>query len=185
MYPTWGPRRPQVPLLGLHVPQLGPSRPILGPKTRPRGLPGRFLSNFGPLREALQALKHCKIQGFCCISRSATETVQNVQISPWEVPKRPPGGAQERPRRPQERPKRPQDGPKRLPSGLGGQMGSTWRLRALRRPPGAYFGPPRDDFRPSGGRFSCNFQPSGGHVRSCPVCKASASIRTTPRDVLV
>ena len=130
MYPTWGPRRPQVPLLGLHVPQLGPSRPILGPKTRPRGLPGRFLSNFGPLREALQALKHCKIQGFCCISRSATETVQNVQISPWEVPKRPPGGAQERPRRPRSGPR----GPKTAP-------------RAARSAPRAPQEPPKFGFR--------------------------------------
>ena len=119
MYPTWGPRRPQVPLLGLHVPQLGPPRPILNPRTRPRGLLGRCWDNFGPLREALQALKHCKVQGFCCISRSATETVQNVEVSPWEDPKRLPGGAQERPRRPRSGPRGPKtarERPRSLPN---------------------------------------------------------------------
>ena len=103
---TWGPRRPQVPLLGLQVLQLGPSRPILGPKRRPRGLPGRFWSNFGPLGEALEAQKRCKIIVFAIfhVAPQASSRSSN--------PKRPPRGAQERPGTPQERPKRPQDGSK-------------------------------------------------------------------------
>ena len=127
---TWGPKPPYVAQLGPCVPQLGPSRPIFGPTRRPRGLPGRFWSDFGPLREALEAQKHCKIQGFCCISRSATDIVQIVQISPLEGPKRPPRGAQERPGTPQERPRKPQDGSKSAKS-------------VPRAPPE----PPKDGFR--------------------------------------
>ena len=72
---SWGvPGRSWAPLEG----RVGPSRPIFGPKRRPRGFPGRFWSNFGSLREALEAEKHRKIRCFCCISRCATENVQII-----------------------------------------------------------------------------------------------------------
>ena len=47
--------------LGPCVPQLGPSRPFFGPTRRPRGFPGRFWRDVGPLREALDGQKHNKI----------------------------------------------------------------------------------------------------------------------------
>ena len=177
MYPTWGPRRPQVPLLGPPVPQLGALQTDL--KRRPRGLPERFWTNFGPLGEALEARKNCKIQGFCCISRSATETSQNAQISPWEVPKRPPRGSQEQPGTPQEPPKFG------FLAALAAKWGPPGRPRALRRPPGADFGPSRGRFSTFQGTPFMTFSTLGGHVRSCPVCKACASIRPASPDVLV
>ena len=173
------PDGPRYRYLGPRYRNLGPSRPIVGPKRRPRGLPERFWTNFGPLGEALETRKHCKIQGFCCISRSATETSQNAQISPWEVPKRPPRGSQEQPgtpqeapgaaqdglRRPQEPPGEPQERPRSLPNSASWR---PWRPNgdhlAAQEPSGGLQEPildlPGDDFRPSRGRFSCHFQPS-------------------------
>ena len=148
--------------LGPCVPQLVPSRPFFGPTRRPRGLPGRFWNDFGPLWEALEGQKHCKIQRFCCVSRSATDIVQIVQISPWKSqndPQEAPRSGQGRPRRPsrrlEERDKRPKSAPRtaetRLPSGLGGQVGHNWHKRAVRTPP------PRAGVALSGGRFSDSF----------------------------
>ena len=145
---TWGPKPPYVAQLGPCVPLLGLSRQIFGPTRRPRGLPGRFWSDFGPLWEALEAQEHYKIQGFCCVSRSATDIVQIVQIRSLEGSKRPPRGAQERPGTPQERPRRPQD--------------SSKSARSVPRAPPE---PPKDGFRaalaaklgPSGTK-----EPSGG-----------------------
>ena len=152
---TWGPKPPYVPQLGPCVSQLGPSRPIFGPTRRPRGLPSRFWSDFGPLREALEAPKHCKIQGFCCISRSATDIVQIVQISPLEGSKRPPRGAQERPGTPQERPSQ------------------------------AIFEPPAGRFCTLRGLIFVQFSFLGKHSQSCPVDKACASLRPAPLYLLV
>ena len=53
---TW----PHVAQLGPQVPPHGPSRPLLGPKSRPGGLPEAFLSTSGGF---LEALKPRKIQG--------------------------------------------------------------------------------------------------------------------------
>ena len=127
---TWGPKPPYVAQLGPCVPQLGPSRPIFGPTRRPRCLPGHFWSVFGPLRHALEAQKHYKIQTFCCISRSATDIVQIVQISPLEGQKRP---AKSVPRAPPEPPK---DG---FRAALAAKLGPT----GAKEPPGGHFGPPR------------------------------------------
>ena len=89
-----------------------------------------------------------------CLSAFLLVIHQNRPSKPSKT--RPPE-AQQRPSRPQGRPKRFQDGPKRrqerpksapraaqvrLPSGLGCQMGPTWRTRALRRAPGSHFRPP-------------------------------------------
>ena len=187
---------PYVAQLGACVPPLGPSRPILGTERRPKSLSGRFWSAFGPFREALEALKHWKIYGFCCISRSATDIVQIVQISPWGVPERPPRGAQERPGTPEEAPKtaprapqasqeRPQGAQTRLPSGLGGQVGPT----GTKEPPGglpkAILDPPRAGFAPSGGSIFGQFSSLGKHRQSCPVGKACASLRPAPLYLLV
>ena len=146
---TREPKPPYVAQLGPCVPQLGPSSPIFGPTRRPRGLPGRFWSDFGPLRHALEAQQNCKIQGFCYISRSATDIVQIVQISPLEGPKTTPR------RRPG--PRRPRDGSKsatsvpRAPPGppkhgfraaLVAKLGPT----AARRPSKGHFGPPAGRF---------------------------------------
>ena len=182
--------------LGPHVPQLGPSRPIFGLKRRPRGFPGRFWSDFGPLREALEAQKHRKIQGFCCISRSATDIVQIVQISPLEGQKRPPRGAQERPRTPQERPRRPQDGSKSAKSvprappeppkdgfraALAAKLGPT----GTKEPPGGHFGPPAGRFCTLRGSIFGQFSSLGKRCQSCPVGKACASLRPAPLYLLV
>ena len=169
---TWGPKPTYVAQLGPCLPPLGPSSPIFGPTRRPRGLPGQFWSVFGPLRHALEAQKHYKIQGFCCISRSATDIVQIVQISPLEGQKRPPRGAQERPRTPQERPRRPQDGSKSAKSvprappeppkdgfraALAAKLGPTGAKEPSGGLPQAILDPPRAGFAPSGGRCSYNF----------------------------
>ena len=190
---TCVPKTPYVAQLGPCVPQLGPSRPIFAATRRPRGLPGRLWSDFGLLREALEAQKHCKIQCFCYISRSATDIVQIVQISPLEGQKRPPRGAQERPRTPQERPRRPQDGSKsaksvpraRLPSGLGGQVGPNLHKKAARRPPAGHFGPPAGRFCTLRGSIFVHFSSLGKHSQSCPVSKAGASLRPAPLYLLV
>ena len=78
-------------------------------------------------------LKNTK--GFCCISRSATDIVQIVQISPWEVPKPPPraprsardapGEAQEASRQPHEPPGAPQERPQSRPAVLAAKLGPT------------------------------------------------------------
>ena len=144
---TWDPKPPYVAQLGPCVPQLGLSRPIFGPTRRPRGLPSRFWSDFGPLREGLEAQKHCKIHGFGYISRSATDIVQIVQISPWEVPKPPPTAPRSGPGCPGERPKSaPRAAQTRLPNGPGGEVGPNWHKRAVRRPPGDHFGLPTGRF---------------------------------------
>ena len=181
------------------VPQLGPSRPIFGPTTRLRGLPGRFWSDFGPLREALEAQKHYKIQGFCCISRSATDIVQIVQISPLEGSKRPPRGAQERPGTPQERPRRPQDGSKSAKSvprappeppkdGFRAALAAKLGPLAQKSRPEAFHKPfwtPRGPvLHPPGVDFRTAFS-FGKHSQSCPVGKACASIRPAPLYLLV
>ena len=158
---TWGPKPPYVAQLGPCVPPLGLSRPIFGPRRRPRGLPGRFWSNFRPLREALEGQKHGKIQGFCCVSRCATDIVQIVQISPLEDPKRPPRGAQERPGTPQERPRRPQDSSKsarsvpRAPPKTASERPwrPSWAQLAQKSRPKF----PRAGLASSGGRFSYSF----------------------------
>ena len=133
-----------------------------GCKTGPRGVQNG-------LREALEAPKPRKIQGFCCISRSATDIVQIVQISPLEGPRRPPRGAQERPGTPQERPRRPQDGSKSAKSvprappeppkdgfraALAAKLGPTGAKEPSGGLPQAILDPPRAGFASSGGRFS-------------------------------
>ena len=133
---------------------------------------GPFCNDLGPLRDALEAQKHCKIRGFGYISRSATDIVQIVQISPLEGPKRPPRGAQERPGTPQEQPRRPQDGSKSAKSvprappeppkdgfraALAAKLGPTGTKEPSGGLPEAILDPPRAGFAPSGGRFSYSF----------------------------
>ncbi len=89
-------RQPWVPQLGPYVPQLGPSRPIFLSQKTSKRLPEPIVKRFrtppgGPGSPKTQKKR------FFCISRSATDNVQIVQISPWEVPKRPPRRAQEQP----------------------------------------------------------------------------------------
>ena len=66
-------------------------------------------------------------------------------------PRSAPGAPREAPRAAQEPPGAPQAHLRtaqiKFPSGLDGQMGPTWRPRALRRPPGGHL-------RPSLGRVS-------------------------------
>ena len=131
----------------------------------------RCWNDFGPLREALEAQKHSKIQCFCYISRSATDIVQNVQISLWEVPKPPraprsgpgrprrgPRGFKTAPRAAKSAPRAPPEPPKHgFRAALAAKLGPT----GTKEPPGglpkAILDPPRAGFAPSGGRFSDSF----------------------------
>ena len=163
-------------------------------------LPGPMLKRFlTPPRGSGSPKKHSKILCFCCISRSATDIVQIVQISPLEGQKRPPRGAQERPRTPQERPRRPQDGSKSAKSvprappeppkdgfraALAAKLGPT----GAKEPSG---GLPQAMLDPAGrfctlrGSIFVQFSSLGKHSQSCPVSKAGASLRPAPLYLLV
>ena len=169
---TWGPKPPYVAQLGPCIPPLGLSRPIFGPRRRPRRLPGRFWSNFRPLREALEGQKHCKIQGFCCISRSATDIVQIVQISPLSGPKPPPRAHRSGPGRPRRgprgiktapraaksAPRAPQEPPKHgFRTALAAKFGPIGTKEPSGGLPETILDSPRAASASSGGRFSYNF----------------------------
>ena len=174
--------RPMYLNLALVYLNLGPPDRSLVPRDVQEASRADFWSDFGPLREALTVPKHCKIQRFCYISRSATDIVQIVQISPLEGPKRPPRGAQERPGTPQERPRRPQDGSKSAKSvprappeppkdgfrAALAQVGPTCTKKPSRGLPQAIL----DRFCTLRGRFSYSSFFFGKHSQSCPVGKA-------------
>ena len=188
---TCGPKTLYVAQLGPCVPQLGPSRPIF---------PGRFWSDFGLLREALEAQKHNKIHGFCYISRSATDIVQIVQISPWEVPKPPPRAPRSGPGRPRRGPRGFKTAPRAAKSAPGAppeppKDGFRAALAAKLCPTGTkepsgglpetILDPPRAAFAPCGGSIFVQFSFFGKHSQSCPVGKACASLRPAPLWLLV
>ncbi len=167
----------------------------------PRAAQEASRADFGAtLWEALEGQKHGKIRCFCCISRSATDIVQIVQISPLESSKRPPRGAQERPGTPQERPKRPQDSPKsarsvpRAPpeppkdgfrAALAAKLGPTGTEKPPKGPSQAIFDPPAGRFCILRGSIFLQFSSLGKHSQSCPVGKACASLCPAPLYLLV
>ena len=129
--------------------------------------------------------------------------VHNVPNSVWEVPKRPPRGAQEQPGTPQERFQRLQDSPKsrqeppeapqeRPKSRLTSASERPWQPnkanRASKSPPqasrkpfvelhGAMFHPPANN---------CDTLLTGRYdFQNCPVCKAYAGKRPASLHVLV
>ena len=69
------------------------------------------------------------------------------------------------------------------------QLGPTWGQLGPQGPSGglqkAFSDPPRDDFPPSGGRFSHHCPHSWGHAQNHPVHKACLIRRPAPLDVLV
>ena len=135
----------------------------MGPPDRswvPRAALGAFRNRFRASPEGSWRLenhaKYSKNRMFYEVSCLSAFLLVIHQNRPRKPSKRGLPEAQERRRRPQGRPKRFQDDPKRrqerpksapraaqvrLPSGLGGQMGPTWRRRAVRRAPGGHFGP--------------------------------------------
>ena len=175
-----------------------------GPPDRslvPRDVQDASQADFGAISELSERLWKPEntviyISFFCYISRSATDIVQNVQISPWEVPKPPP-------RAPRSSPGRPRRGPR----------GFKTAPRAAKSAPRAPPEPPKHGFRtalaaklgptgtkePSGGlpetphgpllhppgSIFVRFSFFGKHSKSCPVDKACASIRPAPLYLLV
>ena len=96
------PKRPRYLNLSLVYLNLGPPDRSLVPRDVQEAsrVDFGFWSDFGPFREALEATKHCKFNVFYCISCSATDIVQIVQISPWEVPDHPEEAPRSGPGRP-------------------------------------------------------------------------------------
>ena len=111
----------------------------------------------------------------------ATTVVKNVGVPSFSKPpeketqkaqKEPPWD-QEPPEVPQERPRAAQS---RLPSGLGGQLGPTWRPKAPRRLPGSHFGSPAKRFPTLRGISIVNFALSGKLLQNDACFQADCSV---------
>ena len=148
-------------------------------------------SDFGPLREALEAEKHCKILVVFVIFHVAPQTSsRSFKSAPWKAQNDP----QEAPR----------SGPGRPRSGRRPQDGSKSAKSVPRAPPeppkdgfraalAAKLGPLAQKSRPEAFHKPCTLRGSifvqlfslGKHSQSCPVGKACASIRPAPLYLLV
>ena len=160
-----------------------PSRPIFGPKRRPRGFPGRVWSAFGASGRPRKLKNTVKYDVFAVFHVAPQTTPRSSKSALGGggkmTPKRRPGAARDAPGGPQDGHKSATSVPRappRLRSGLGGQVGPSWHKRAARRPPGGHFGPPAGRFCTLRGPIFAQFSSLGKHRQSCPMGKACASI---------
>ena len=159
---TWA----YVPQLAPQVPPHGPSRPVLGPKSRLRGRPEAFSSIPGGLLEAFKPRKIQQkprvLRGFVLVGVSARDPPKQAQQTSKKRPPGGPGAAQEAPgpakavpRRPQETPGAPQERPKSRPSSASER---PWR------PNGAHLAqksPPKRSRKPFWTSHGAIFHPPG------------------------
>ena len=147
---------PHVPPLELHVPQLG--RPEL-PQRLPDSIFERFWSPRDLEKNSKSVILSTNFELFATSHGLTEKRSKRLQKVTPGRPKWTPGASQEAPGAPQEAPGAPREVPRAaqeppgasqahpgaaqipLSSGLGSQMGPTWRPRALRRPPRGHFGP--------------------------------------------